>query len=183
MSEQDKKEVFDKIVEAYENMLERAMDEYQDFMGSVGELEEKAAPVLHEFIDKSKDTAVKLGELTEEESSKISGYIKQDLRDAAEWMVHTGQDLKKWFNFEGGMAKLEIADLFMKAADKTKLDLAKFKREVEEGGIYHTGQIVGPGVMVCETCGEELHFAKASRIPPCPKCHGVSFHRKSDQSA
>ncbi len=179
MNDQSNNAFFEKIITAYENMLERAMDEYQDFRGSVDELEHKAAPVLQEFIDKSKDTAVRLEELTEEESSKIAEYVKRDLKEAAQWMARTGQDLKQWFNFEGGMARLEIADLFMKAADQTKVDMARFEHEVEEGGIYHTGQIVGPGtVMVCESCGEELHFAKASRIPPCPKCHGVNFHRK-----
>ncbi len=183
MKERASNELLGKIVAAYEKMLERAMDEYQDFVGSVGELEHKAAPLLHEFIDKSKDTAVKLEELTEEESAKIARYIKQDLREAASWMARTRQDLKQWFSFEGGMAKLEIADLFMKAADQTRIDLARFEHEVEEGGVYHTGQIVGPGVMVCEDCGEELRFARASRIPPCPRCHGVSFHRKDDQAA
>ena len=182
MKKHPNNEMLEKIVIAYEKMLERAMDEYQDFMGSVEELEHKAAPVLHEFIDKSKDTAVKLEELTEEESAKIARYVKQDLKDAAQWMARTGQDLKQWFNFEGGMAKLEIADLFMKAADQTKVDLVRFEHEVDEGGVYHTGQIVGPGTMVCEDCGEDLRFAKASRIPPCPRCHGVSFHRKDNQA-
>ena len=183
MNDQSNNEIFQKIITAYENMLERAMDEYQDFRESVDKLEHKAAPALREFIDKSKDAAVKLEELTEEESSKIAEYVKRDLKDAAQWMVKTGQDLRQWFNFEGGMAKLEIADLFMKAADQTKVDMARFEHEVEEGGIYHTGQIVGPGIMVCESCGEELHFAKASHIPPCPKCHGVNFHRQADKKS
>ena len=53
-------------------------------------------------------------------------------------------------------------------------------REQAELAGYHTGEITGPGTLVCDNCGEELHFHKPSRIPPCPKCKGTSFHRKRE---
>ena len=41
----------------------------------------------------------------------------------------------------------------------------------------HTGEVTGAGTLVCDKCGEKLHFHKAGKIPPCPKCHATQFHR------
>ena len=42
---------------------------------------------------------------------------------------------------------------------------------------YHTGEISGPGTLLCVACGTELHLHKTGRIPPCPKCHATQFKR------
>jgi len=42
---------------------------------------------------------------------------------------------------------------------------------------YLTGEITGPGTLVCEQCGEHLTFKTTSVIPKCPKCGGETFHR------
>ncbi|MBC8554830.1 MAG: hypothetical protein H8D23_34900 [Candidatus Brocadiales bacterium] len=38
-------------------------------------------------------------------------------------------------------------------------------------------QVTGPGVLECDECGNQLHYYKAGRIPPCAKCHKTNFHR------
>lgn len=171
-------DVLDSLGKAYELMLERAMESYDEFKEEVKELEEKAEPRLANFIDKARETAVELKELTVDESQEIAAYLKRDLQDAGKWLKDTGNELTDWFGYKTGMAKLELLDLFKKAADKEKVDLAQFEHELEEGGLYHSGQVTGPGTLVCENCGEQLHFERAGRIPPCPKCKGSSFHRQ-----
>ncbi len=51
------------------------------------------------------------------------------------------------------------------------------KNELDKRAHPHTGEIIGAGTLVCDQCGEKLHFHKAGKIPPCPKCHGTTFHR------
>jgi len=52
------------------------------------------------------------------------------------------------------------------------------KQDAERPYIYRTGEMTGPGTLVCDKCEEHLHFHKVGHIPPCPKCHAVNFHRK-----
>ena len=107
----------------------------------------------------------------------MSAYIKRDLSDAADHLSETGRELKDWLGFETTLLESSIFDLLLKAADKTTLELLKMKEDAQQASIYHTGEITGPGTLVCDQCGEKLHFRKAGKIPPCPKCHATTFHR------
>ena len=159
------------IGEAYELMLERAMADYR-------KAKEKAGPALHEFIDKARDTAVELGELTGEEAEKLASYLKRDLTDAAGHLAEVSDELKEWLGFEAQLVKAEVFDLFLQAADHTTLELRKLKQQAEQALHYRTGEITGPGTLICEQCGEKLHFHKPGHIPPCPKCHATQFRRR-----
>lgn len=161
------------MVEAYEKLLKFAMKE-------VRLLEKKTGPALHKLIDASSKKISELGEITEEEAEKISGYLKRDLTEAATYMSETGDDFKKWLALDTLNAEViedYIIDQFKLAADQTRIELDKIRFAAERAE-YHTGEIVGPGVLVCDECGENLHFKKSGHIPPCPKCKKSRFHRK-----
>ena len=155
--------------EAYEKLLLLAMKEAKL-------LKEKTGPALHKLIDVSGQKLSELGELTEEEAEKISEYLKRDLKEAANYMVETGAEFKKWIGIETDIIEEYLYDHFKDAADQTTIEL-KHLKEVGENAEYHTGELTGPGVLICDACGEELHFAKAGHIPPCAKCHATKFHR------
>ena len=156
--------------EAYERLLETAMEELH-------EAEEKSGPVLHRLIDRAKEKLLAAEEFTEEELDKVSDYLKRDLIDAADYLVETGSDLATWLGFDIALIEERLKEMFFKAADQTTIELEKLKLEAERAG-YRTGEITGPGTLVCDACGEELHFHRVGRIPPCPKCNGTHFHRK-----
>lgn len=158
------------VGEAYELMLERAMEGFH-------KAGEKTGPALHKLIDKARDTAVELEELSREEAEKVSDYLKRDLTDAAEHLVETGDELKEWMGFETRLIESELFQLFMRAADKTTVELLELKEKARQASSYHTGEITGLGTLSCDQCGEKLHFHKPGRIPPCPKCHATVFHR------
>lgn len=157
------------MAEAYEKVLMLAMKEARL-------LKEKTGPALHKLIDASGETLSELGELTEEEAAKISEYLKRDLKEAANYMVETGSEFKKWLGIETDIIEEYLFDHFKEAADQTTIELMRLK-EKGETAEYHTGELTGPGVLICDSCGEELHFAKAGHIPPCAKCHATKFHR------
>jgi len=155
--------------EAYEKLLMLAMKDARL-------LKEKTGPVLHKIIDKSSEKLSELGELTEEEAEKISEYLKRDLKEAASYMAENRGEFKKWLAIEADIIEEYLLEHFKEAADQTTVELNRLKN-VGENAQYHTGELTGPGVLICDGCGEELHFAKAGHIPPCAKCHGSKFHR------
>jgi len=158
--------------QAYERLLETAMED-------VEKLEHKTGPALHALIDKAREKLSELGEFTEEELDKVSEYLKRDLRDAAEYLAETGEEFKDWLGFETRLIGDRLAELFARAADQTTVELNLLREQAELAG-YHTGEVTGPGTLVCDACGEELQFHRPGHIPPCPKCGGTSFHRKRD---
>jgi len=160
----------DIVGEAYERLLERAMEDFR-------KAREKTGPALHQLIDNATDKAVELEELSREEAEKLATYLKRDLLDAAEYLAETGEELSEWLGMETRLIESELFELFLGAADKTTVELLALKQKAKQATSYHTGEVTGPGQLACEQCGEKLHFQKPGRIPPCPKCHATVFHR------
>ncbi len=162
----------DALGTAYEKMFERAAEHFHN-------VEEKTGPVLHKLVDEAKEKAIELKELSREDAEKLAAYLKRDLADATDYLLETGHELRDWLGFETSLVESSLLDLMLKAADKTTLQLLKLKETAREASVYRTGEITGAGTLVCDQCGEKLHFHKAGKIPPCPKCHATSFHRSS----
>jgi len=160
----------DALGEAYEKMFERAAR-------NLHKAEEKSDDLLHKLIDEAKNKAVELEELSREDAEKLSAYLKRDLSDAANYLSETGRELEDWLGFEATLVESGIFDFLLKAADKTTLALLKMKEDAQQASAYRTGEITGAGTLVCDQCGENLHFRRAGKIPPCPKCHKTAFHR------
>ncbi len=172
MTSEDNKDPLDRMVAAYENMLQR-VDEL------LGKAEETALPTLKNGLDHAREKAVELNELTREEAEKVASYVERDLHDAATFLHKTGDEFKDWLRFDLELIENRLLDMFAKVADKTSLELGRFAEQAREASLYHTGEITGPGTLVCSECGKEMHFHKTGHIPPCAGCRGTSFARVS----
>jgi hypothetical protein len=161
----------DVLAQIYEKLFESVVKNFHN-------KEEKSGALLHKLIDEAKEDAVKLEEISREDAEKLSDYLRRDLSDAASYLSETGGELRDWLGFETVLLETEILDQLLNTADPTTVELFKLKLDAQQTPAYHTGEITGPGTLVCDQCGEKLHFYKAGKIPPCPKCHATSFHRK-----
>lgn len=170
MKETQKQDPFDVLGEAYETMYERAV-------ANLHKVKEKTGPLLHELVDEAKNKAVQLEELTEEDASQLAEWLKRDLDDAVSYLADGGHELKDWLGFETRLIESTLLDMMLQTADKTTVELLKLKQNQQRPYAYQTGEITGPGSLICDECGKTLHFHKPSRIPPCPECHGIMFHR------
>ena len=171
MTDQKKNDPVDRLVDAYERMLERAHE-------ATGTAEEKTVPWLREAVADAREKAVELEELTREEADKIARYVERDIRDAAEYLADSGQEFRDWLEFDFSLLQDRFLDMFAGMADQTSLALKEIADRARQASIYHTGEITAPGVLECTTCGELLHFEKTGHIPPCAKCQGTEFRRQ-----
>ncbi|MEJ2362082.1 MAG: zinc ribbon-containing protein [Gammaproteobacteria bacterium] len=158
--------------EAYETLLEKSLEEARTAKAKTG-------PALHKFIDEIAEKSSDINELAGEKTIKIGQYLKRDLIAAASYLDKTGNALKDWLGFDLALLEDRLRDDFSKAADQTTIELLKLKQQAAAAP-YHTGEISGPGTLICDSCGEVLHFHKAGHIPPCPKCQATTFHRQSE---
>ena len=157
------------LTEAYKVVLNNAMK-------AVHEVEKKTGPILHKLIDASSQSLSDLNELSKEESEKIAAYLKRDLINAASYMTEHNKDFKSWLATDISVIENYLLDQFAQAADQTRIELSKLQMSADYAE-YHTGEITGPGVLMCDKCGQNLHFHDAAHIPPCPKCHQTTYHR------
>jgi len=159
-----------KLVEAYDKMMERVSK-------LLDTAEQQALPVLQKNIEKAKNQAIELKELTKEEAEKLGNYLRRDMHDAAENLQESGKDISSWFNFDIKQIEDRALEMFAKVADKTSYELAQLAAQAKRSQEYHTGEITSIGTLACQSCDTVIHFKKTSRIPPCPKCHKTVFVR------
>jgi Zn finger protein HypA/HybF involved in hydrogenase expression len=175
MDPDNKREPIDRMVEAYERMLER-VDEL------LGRAEKSAIPTLRKSLEQARERAVELNELTREEADKIAGYVERDMQEAAHFLAETGEQFREWWRFDLQLIETNLLEMFANVADKTRLELEKLANQAREAAYYHTGEVTGPGTLVCTECGKVLNFHKAGHIPPCPKCRSTRYRRAQGRS-
>jgi polyhydroxyalkanoate synthesis regulator phasin len=171
MNDESGKDGVDRLVDAYERMLQFVHD-------GVERLGSETWPALGDRLGGAREKMVELGELSREEADKVSGYLERDMEDAARYIADTGEEFSQWLRTDISLIEARVLEMFAQVADQTSLQLNQLAEQARRMP-YKTGEVSGPGVLVCRGCGEEIHFHKAGRIPPCPKCRGSEFERKA----
>ena len=175
MTSNNKQDPLDRLVAAYETMLERVNS-------AVEKAEQTTIPALKKNIEHAREKAIEVGELTREEAEKIGTYLERDMKDAGEFLAKTGEEFGTWFRFDLELIENRLLESFVNVADKTKVELEALAERARQATLYHTGEVTGPGALVCTSCGKEIHFHKTGHIPPCAGCRGTEYRRSVEKS-
>lgn len=154
-----------KLIQGYTQMLSRIKHRLQDNVK------------LEQAYEEAKQTAVHLGELTQDEAELLITYLKRDLNDAAHSLNESGKVLGDWLAFDWQLVEKRLWDLFSLAADKTRLQQLQFQQQLKHGPTYYAGEITGPGSLKCLNCDHVIHFYAVSEIPVCSNCQQSAFTR------
>jgi len=153
-----------KLIKAYNNLMEHLYEVMDDGIHS-----------LAEALEKAKEKTSEVGGLTQEELNKVSDFVQRDVEHAAHSINKTeSDDLSEWLKFDIDLIENFALDAFMSVADKTSVELARLKT-IAEVNTYHSGEITGPGTFVCDQCDKEIAFKSTSVIPECPECGSKTF--------
>ena len=166
-------ELQEKLIHGYKQLLETSKE-------ILDVTKKEATPAVLDAIDKGKEKAAELAELTSEEIDKVSDYVIRDLHDAAEYIAVGERELGDWLRIDALLIEDKFLDAFSHMVDHTKVALDEIAANAKRATEWHTGEITSAGTLVCEKCGEVLHFHNAGHIPPCPKCHATVFNRVED---
>jgi len=69
----------------------------------------------------------------------------------------------------------QLADI----TDKTQLEWKEVLKDVSHHGVYHSGEVVGLGNMVCEKCHFQLAIYTPEVLTKCPECGNDAFSRQA----
>jgi len=156
-----------KFIQAYNNMIKYLHDALND-----------TSKTISHGLDVAKEKTSELGGLTQEEINKVSDYVKRDVEDAAHSLTDDSKNsLSEWLKFDIELIENFALDAFLNVADKTRIELAKLEQAAREASMYHSGEVTGPGTLICTQCGKELVFKTTSEIPACPECGNKTFQR------
>ena len=164
--------VSEKLIHAYNQLLEST----KQFLDTTSK---EAKPAILDAINKSKEKLAEATELTAEEIDRVSDYVVRDLHDAAEYIAEGERELADWLRLDALYIEDRLMDMFSQMVDHTRMALDELAENAKRATEWHTGEIASVGTLVCENCGEQLHFQKTGHIPPCPKCHHTVFNRVS----
>ena len=158
----------------------RLINTYNQMMVTIREAFENTDTsdlTLQKALNNAKEEAIHLGEVTMEEAHEISEYIKRDINDAAEYMMESSAEFGDWLMLDIEVIERQIINLFLSVADRTRIELEQFQNPPHEPSEYHSGEITGPGTLVCTQCGHNVSFITTGEIEPCPECQNTSFQR------
>jgi len=165
----------EKLVHAYNVMMARVKT-------AIEETEKGTIPAVSELVAKAQKKAVELEELSGEEAIKIGDYLKRDLDAAADYLAsEETQELIDWLKFDIELIEERMLEAFLSVADQTKVELLALEERAAHADEYHTGEITGPGTLVCAACDKHIHFHQTGHIPPCPKCHATVYKRSQSE--
>jgi len=167
-----------------EKLSEKLSHAYDEFLHTAKEFidvtEKEAQPAIQDAVEKTKEKMAEVTELTAEEIEKISNYVMRDLQDAARYIAFGERELGDWLRIDALYLEDKFMEAFSKMVDHTKMALNDIENKAFIASEWHTGEITSAGTLVCEKCGEILHFKKTGHVPPCPKCHHTVFVRESE---
>jgi len=141
----NEQELEQKLVDAYDKMMGR-------INGVIASAEQHALPTLQNNINKAKQQAIELKEVSKDEADKIASYLQRDIHLAAEYLEQSGENFSTWFNFDIELIEARLLEAFSNVADKTRLELAQLAEQAKQAQQYHTGEITAIGTLTCTAC-------------------------------
>jgi len=161
------------LISAYNQMMAEMRAAFDDTDG--------ADMSVQKALDLAKSQVVHLGEVTAEEAYEIGEYIKRDINDAAEYMMEASAEFYDWLMLDIELIERKVMELFLSVADHTRIELEQFKQKsiyLEHIPVYRSGEITGPGTLICESCGKTKPFLNSDKISNCSACEHTRFIRR-----
>lgn len=148
---------------------------YEKFVARTEELIDSGRKNLDDALKRAGDDLTAAGNFTREKSEKIASYVKKDIQQAVENAEKAGNNIKE--AVEPKRVAAGAQSIVSRVLSSTAETLSEWAQKSERQLEFKTGEITGAGTLTCKECSEQVHLKKASRIPPCPKCHGVLFRK------
>ncbi len=144
---------------------------YEEKFEEVVEVLKHSPEEVAKVLETSGEVAHAASDMTKDELSLVSAYIRSDLKEFSE-------------NFQESKDSpfsIMIADSVWQAlldiTDRTKVEWVELFEDLEHQGIYRKGDVIGLGHLVCEKCGHKTQYIHPTTIEACSKCGNEEFTR------
>lgn len=131
---------------------------------------------IDKLVNGARQSLEEKHELTSDEIAQVTNAVRRDVQAFAEsYPEHSGT-----FGDSVFMRVIkeslwqELADI----TDKTQIEWREAFQDIDHRGVYHSGELVGFGNLICDNCHFSLAIYAPEILSLCPECGHNRFHRK-----
>lgn len=149
---------------------------YRELVTSLSERLRNGERDIDALVAQARERVIKTGELTRIEVDELTRAVRRDLEEFAmsyEESLEEESDSVFMRVIKESLWQ-ELADI----TDKTQLEWREVFQDLNHHGVYHSGEVVGLGNLVCEKCHFHLAIYTPEVLPLCPKCGHDQFQRR-----
>ncbi len=150
---------------------------YTGLLKKVRQAKNEGIKIGEEYWIKLHRELIEVENLTAAESKLVVEALQRDLNEAKHILRDIGTAIADWLSFDAAVLEDKFEDWIALVADDTEVDWLLLGKQWNEMNQYHTGDLIGIGVLECTKCGQLLHFQTPGHVPPCPHCHHTDFNR------
>lgn len=149
---------------------------YRELVASLSERLRNGERDIDALVEHARQQILQTGELTRTEVDDLIHAVRRDLEEFA---VSYEESLEEesdsvFMRVIKESVWQELADI----TDKTQLEWREVFQDLSHHGVYHSGEVVGLGNLVCEKCHFHLAVYTPDVLPLCPKCGHDQFQRR-----
>ncbi|NWF35798.1 NADP-dependent isocitrate dehydrogenase [Mariprofundus sp. KV] len=149
-------------------------DQYDELAERFKELFEAGAEKSSEYaqiaMEKARKQLTAAGAFSEEQGKNLKQFLERDFAQVADVMRSEAKE--KLNPSRVGAGALASLSALLNMAGSA---LSSIAERTQKAISCRSGEITSAGTLTCRACGNELHFKKTGRVPPCPKCHATEF--------
>ena len=157
-------------------MMNKVAQYYRELVSSLSERLRHGERDIDALVTQARDKIVRAGDLTQSEIESVIAAVKRDLEEFGRSYEESHEDESDSVFMRVIKESLwqELADI----TDKTQLEWREVFQDLNHHGVYHSGEVVGLGNLVCEKCHYHLAVYTPDVLPRCPKCGHDQFQRR-----
>lgn len=149
---------------------------YRELVASLTERLKNGERDIDELVASAEKRLDEVCELTRAEVEQVTQAVRRDLEEFARSYKESQDDLTDSVFMR--VIKENLWQELAEITDKTQLEWHEVFKDVSHHGVYHSGEVVGLGNLVCEQCHHHLAFYTPEVLPLCPKCGHDQFQRR-----
>lgn len=157
-------------------MMNKVAQFYRELVSTLSERLRNGERDIDALVEQARMKISQSGELTHREVETLTKAVRRDLEEFACSYEESQDELTDSVFMRVIKESLwqELADI----TDKTQLEWREVFQDLNHHGVYHSGEVVGLGNLVCEHCHYHLAVYTPDILPRCPKCGHDQFQRR-----
>lgn len=156
--------------------MNRVAQFYRELVARLSERLRNGERDLDALLNSVSQKVVQSGKLTSGEMDQITGAIRRDY----EALMRGDEENRQPFSDSVFMRVIkenvwkELTDI----TDKTQLEWREMFEDLNHHGVWLSGEVAGPGNMVCEKCHHYQALYTPDVLARCVKCGHDQFQRR-----